>query len=112
MQGEAAWDVARKLIIRAPDRASGWLNRAYALRRSPEGGLSKAWDALLPAAEKFPDEPTVFYNLSCYACQLEQMENARKWFKKALKKGNKEKLKRDALADADLKPLWAEIKGM
>src|SRR5215469_16143902 len=49
-QWEAALDVAQKLMQGAPERASGWLNRAYALRRAPDGGLAKAWDALLPAA--------------------------------------------------------------
>jgi uncharacterized protein HemY len=109
---EAALDIARKLMIRAPERPSGWLNRAYALRRVPEGGLEKAWDALLPAAEQFPEEPTVFYNLSCYACQMRQFPVARDWLKKAMKSGQREKIKLMALADADLQPLWDEIRGM
>src|SRR5207247_9158226 len=53
-QWEAALDVARKLLRRAPHRVSGWLHQAYALRRAPEGGLEKAWAALKPAVEKFP----------------------------------------------------------
>ena len=52
-QWEAALDVARKLLQRAPHRVSGWLHHAYALRRAPEGGLEKAWAALKPAVEKF-----------------------------------------------------------
>src|SRR3569833_1104759 len=63
---EANWpeglQVARELLVRAPERASGWLHQAYALRRVPGGGLQQAWDALLPAAEEFPAEPTVAYN--------------------------------------------------
>ena len=93
-------------------RPAGWLHRAYALRRTPDGGLAKAWDALLPAAEKFPKEPTVLYNLSCYACQMQQLDIARRWFKKALKVGGRENVKRMALADGDLQPLWDEIRGM
>jgi predicted Zn-dependent protease len=38
--GECQWDAAleavRKLLLRAPDRAVGWLHYAYALRRAPE----------------------------------------------------------------------------
>jgi len=111
-QWEAALDVATKLLLRAPERPTGWLHRAYSLRRTPEGGLAKAWDALLPAAEKFPGEPTVFYNLSCYACQMQQLDTARQWFKRALKAGSREHIKRMALADADLEPLWEEIREM
>ncbi len=109
---EAALDVAQKLLSCAPDSASGWLNRAYALRRAPQGGLEKAWDALRPAAEKFPKEPTVFYNLSCYACQMDRLDEARQWFQRALKAGKKDEIKLMALADADLKPLWEEIRGL
>ena len=50
---ERKWDeglqVARSLLHSAPDRASGWLHQAYALRRATNGGLRQAWDALLPA---------------------------------------------------------------
>ena len=109
-QWEAALDIADKLVSRAPDLAAGWLHRAYALRRVPHGGLEKAWDALLPAADKFPKESTVFYNLSCYACQMNRMDEARKWFRRALKAGEKEHIKNMALADSDLEPMWEEIR--
>jgi tetratricopeptide (TPR) repeat protein len=107
---EAALDVARELLSQAPERASAWLHHAYALRRAPEGGLEQAWDALRPAAEKHPGEPTIFYNLSCYACQMRKLGEARRWFQRALKIGGKENLKRMALADEDLQPLWEEIR--
>src|SRR2546428_10691263 len=58
---EARWaeglEIARKLLERAPERASGWLHQAYALRRVPTGSVKQAWDALLPAFDKFPQEP-------------------------------------------------------
>jgi len=55
--------------------------------------------------------PVIAYNLSCYACQLHQLESARNWFKRALAADEKQKdaLKKMALADDDLKPLWPEI---
>ena len=108
---EEALQIAQELLARAPDRSSGWLHQAYALRRVPEGSVKKAWDALLPAFDKFPSEPIISYNLSCYACQMQQMDAARVWLKRACVIGSKEKITRMALEDPDLKPLWEEIRG-
>lgn len=111
---EAQWEeglrIARTLLASAPERSAGWLHQAYALRRVPEGGIKKAWDALLPAFDKFPKEALISYNLSCYACQMQQLEAARVWLKRALVIGGKERYKRMALEDKDLEPLWQEIK--
>jgi tetratricopeptide (TPR) repeat protein len=108
------WDeglrVARVLIEKVPDRASGWLHQAYALRRVATGGLQPAWDALLPASEKFPTMEIIPYNLACYACQMNQMDTARLWLKKALSVGDRERIKQRAMEDTDLGPLWEEIK--
>lgn len=97
-------------LVNAPDDASGWLHRAYALRRVADGGLTQAWDALLPAAKKFPAEPIIAYNLSCYACQMQKLDTAREWLHRAVAAGKKETIKQMALADDDLQPLWLEIK--
>lgn len=102
--------VANQEVATIPDMATGWLHRAYALRRINGGGLTVAWDALLPAAEKFPTEAIIAFNLSCYACQLNQMETCRIWLKRALATGGREIIKKMALEDEDLKPLWPEIK--
>ena len=110
-QWDAALDAARELVLAAPDRASGWLHQAYALRRAMEGGLAQAREALKPAAKKFPKEPVIPFNLACYACQLGQIDEARGWVKRAMKVGGKESIKLMALTDEDLKPLWQEIAG-
>jgi Flp pilus assembly protein TadD len=102
--------IARAELAVQPDDASGWLHHAYALRRVTAGGLPQAWDALLPAAEKFPTEPVIAYNLSCYACQLQQLDLARTWLQRAIAAGRKSAIKQMALADDDLKPLWPEIR--
>ena len=111
---QSKWDealqIARALMVSAPDRSSGWLHQAYALRRVPEGGVKQAWHALLPAFDKFPKEAVISYNLSCYACQMKQLEAARVWFKRASFLGGKEKFKRMALEDPDLEALWEEIR--
>jgi Flp pilus assembly protein TadD len=101
--------VAERELASAPQDSSGWLHRAYALRRVDHGGLPQAWDELLPAAKNFPGEPVIAYNLSCYACQMQQLDLARTWLQNATKIGNKVAIKKMALADDDLQPLWAEI---
>jgi len=109
-QWQEGLKIARALLHDAPDRCSGWLHQAYALRRVPDGGIKKAWEALLPAFDKFPQESIISYNLSCYACQMQQLEAARVWLKRALVIGGKERIKRMALNDPDLAPLWQEIR--
>jgi tetratricopeptide (TPR) repeat protein len=106
----SALAVARALLRSAPNRSSGWLHQAYSLRRASKDGLQQAWQALLPAYNKFPREPTIAYNLSCYACQMRQLEEARAWLKRAIKIGDRHKIKRMALDDPDLRPLWEEIR--
>lgn len=109
-QWEAGLRIAQSLLEQAPHRASGWLHQAYALRRVPGGGLQRAWEALLPASQKFPKIEIIAYNLACYACQMNEMDAARLWFKRALAIGERERVKQRALEDADLAPLWPEIK--
>jgi len=104
-----ALEAARALLGVAPDRCSGWIHQAYALRRVPEGGVVGAWHALLPAFDKFPNVALVSFNLACYACLLRHLDAARVWLKRALVIGKHEKIKEMALAEPDLRPLWGEI---
>ena len=110
---EENWDdallVAELELHAAPEDSSGWLHRAYALRRVDGGGLAQAWAALLPAAKKFPKEPIIAYNLSCYACQMQQLDTAREWLQRAVVAGKKDVIQQMALNDDDLQPLWTEI---
>jgi len=107
---EEGLQIAQALLRRAPKRSSGWLHRAYALRRVPQGGLQQAWEALLPAFDKFPKEPIIPFNLACYACQMRQLDAARDWLQRAMAISGKEKIKPMALKDSDLEPLWEEIR--
>ena len=108
----AGLETAQNLLHVAPDRALAWLHLAYAWRRVEGGGLLAAWEALLPAATKFPDEATVAFNLACYACQMGKLEEARVWLRRAMRSGGTEHIRKMALADPDLQPLWDEIKKM
>jgi hypothetical protein len=97
------------MIAEAPEEPSGWLHRAYALRRVPSGTLQQAWDALRPAADKFPKEAIIAFNLACYACQMQQMDTALLWLKRAMEKDERDQIKKMALEDPDLQPLSKEI---
>jgi len=111
------WDhgveLGEQLIALAPDSADGWLRRAYALRRSARGGLEPAWNVLHPAADQFPEEETIAYNLACYATQLGRLDEGWEWFLRALViTRDSTALRRLGLSDADLKPLWDRIRGL
>lgn len=106
---ELALEVAQELVQVDPTNPDGWLNKAYAVRRAPCGGLKKAWDALRPALEAFPEEPIIPYNLACYACQMRNFVEARACLRRAFAVGGKKTIKRMALNDGDLEPLWDEI---
>jgi Flp pilus assembly protein TadD len=107
-----ALQAAEELVESASNQPSGWLHRAYALRRTAGGGVKAAWDALLPAVDLFPHESTIPYNLACYACQLGQLEDARRWLRRALAAGKKAKIRSMASSDPDLRPLWSEINSL
>lgn len=112
---EAAAKVGRALIAAAPDRSSGWLHHAYALRRAPNGGLLAAFNALAPVAGKFPEEATIPYNLACYTCQMQRdASEALDWLQQAIKAaarapGERKEILAMAMKDPDLEPLRAEI---
>lgn len=108
-----AYAAAEELIACAPEDVAGWVHRAYSARRMEGGGLQAAWDALRPAADLFPDEPLVPYNLACYACQSGKLDVARRWIDSArliaAKRNGDAVLKQMALADSDLIPLRERI---
>ncbi len=107
---EAALPAARALTQAAPDRASGWLHQAYALRRTAGGGLQAAFDLLRPAADRFPQDWLIAYNLACYTCQLRQMDTACEWLLRAAGEGDRKQILQMALDDPDLRPLRDKIK--
>jgi hypothetical protein len=108
---EAGLALAEKLVAVAPDRSSGWIHRAYCLRRVKAGSLQAAWDALRPVYDKFPSVVIIPYNLACYAAQFGRLNEAWSWLHKAMEIGGHiDTIKKMALADADLKALWDRIR--
>ena len=108
-QWAGAFEIARTLVEQVPDESFGWIHQAYALRRMPGGGINQAWDALLPAADKFPKEALIPYNLSCYASQMGQLDQAKQWLQRAIELSDPMQIKLMALSDPDLQPLWKII---
>lgn len=106
----AAGVAAQRLVELAPQCSFGWIHRAYAARRQEGGGLSRAWDLLLPALDRFPQDPTVAYNLACYAAQLDRADEAWSLLQRTLATAEEPaEYLCLALADDDLKPLWPRI---
>jgi Flp pilus assembly protein TadD len=109
---EGALMVARELVHSTPTNPEAWLHHAYALRRVAGGGLKAAWKALQPALKAFPQHEIIAYNLSCYACQMNDLGEAKRLFEKAVSIGDKDDIKKRALSDSDLRPLWPIISKM
>ena len=106
-QWQRALDVSERILSRAPEQIAGWVHRSYSLHELER--TQDAMDCLLPAYRKFPSNFIVPYNLACYACQMGDLVNAKTWLERAVKRGDKKIVKKMALADEDLEPLWSEI---
>ena len=103
-----ALKIAQSLTALVPDDADGWIKQSYALhelKRTPE-----AWNGLSAVSARFPTTSVIPYNLACYACQMGHQEEALRQFHHAMKLGGADEMKRMALEDADLRPLWEEIR--
>ncbi len=109
----ARWDIAAEvsnaLRLVEPGDVNWWVSMAYAIRRSPGGGLEAAKLILLDAQKKFPKEPIVPYNIACYCCQLGALDQARGYLEKSFKLGDAKELKSMAATDPDLERLWPEL---
>jgi Flp pilus assembly protein TadD len=96
-------DFSRLIIARGGADAGVWISCAYATRRADS--LAAAEAVLLEAEKHFPAEPTIQFNLGCYACQSGALVAARKRVDRAIEL---EPRFRDAAAsDPDLAPLRA-----
>ena len=105
-QWDACLDIVSAIVKMAPDRAQGWLDKAFSLRRANDGGVEKAKTVLLEAAKLFPDDSMIQYNLACYCSQLGQLDAAKEHLGKSYELGDAQQIKLMALDDDDLKPLW------
>ena len=75
-------DLSRELVRRTPSEAALWVSWAYATRRAES--LEAAEKILRTAAERHPDDPTIQFNLGCYACLRGDLITARERVKRAI----------------------------
>jgi len=94
--------VASHLCRILPEEPQNWISCAYAQRRHL--GIEIAEKTLLEAVRRFPEEPTIHFNLACYACQQGRLEEARGRLTEAIRL--EPAFKQMALEDEDLAPLW------
>jgi len=103
-QWEPCIPIAESLIAIDPNCPSSWISRSFALHELKR--TQEAFDLLLQATDRFPDEETIRYNLACYCAQLGRLEDAKAWLHKAYDIGDETTIKLRALDDPDLQPLW------
>lgn len=104
-----ALPVAETLIKLEPQNGAVWINRSNSLHFLKR--YQEAFDLLMPALDTFPENAEMRYNMACFCCRMERLEEARQWLKKAFALTKNDKLKQMALADPDLEPLWKELQG-
>jgi hypothetical protein len=85
-----------------------WIQRSFALHRL--GRTQEAFDQLLPGVKQFRRVWTIPYSLSCHCAQLGRLDECQDWFKKAMAL-DEHTVKRAAIDDPDLKPLWDSMSG-
>ena len=99
--------IAESLADAAPERITAWLFLASSLHKLNH--VEEACETLLSVVDEFPDNPAIAYELASLFCQLGELREARQWLKSAFAIGDAKELKRLALTDATLKPLWPKI---
>ena len=99
---ELMQEIARRLAHFQPDNIQWTISLAYATRKAHS--IQAAKEILLSAESKFPKEASIKYNLACYYCQLGDVQNAKRYLKKAFEIDSNWRMA--ALEDEDLKPLW------
>jgi tetratricopeptide (TPR) repeat protein len=96
-------DFSRSIIARGGADAGTWISCAYATRRADS--LAAAEAVLLEAEKHFPEEPTIQFNLGCYACQRGDLDAARKRVDRDIEL--EPRFREAAATDPDLAPLRA-----
>lgn len=99
-------DLAGEVVTRVPTEAAAWVTWAYATRRADS--LAAAERILLAAETQHPAEPTIQFNLGCYACQRGDLVTARARVDRAV--ALEPKFAAAAVTDPDLEPLRALAK--
>ena len=105
-QWDEAAPLAELLSEQCPEEVHFYLHFAYAARRRTGGSLKEAYKILAPMREIFPDEWLISYNLACYLCQMNRLDEADEMLAEARKMSG-EKVEQLAAEDEDLASLRA-----
>jgi tetratricopeptide (TPR) repeat protein len=103
---ESALEIASGIVTVRPDWANGWIYKASSLTELKRH--LEAHETLSAAAARFPGDEIIPYDLACVCCALKCVDEARRWVSKAIEVGGEE-IRRRALDDLDLEPLWKDI---
>ncbi|MSU64988.1 MAG: hypothetical protein EXS38_02550 [Opitutus sp.] len=98
--------IAAAFVRRSPGEAAAWVTWAYATRRAES--LAAAEKILLEAEQQHPKEPTIQFNLGCYACLRGDLATAGSRVGRAIELDKK--FIAAAATDPDLAPLRADTK--
>ena len=105
---EMAEAVASHLVKVQPENETWWINLAYSVRQVE--GVEKAEAILLRAQALHPKVAMIAFNLACYASVTGRMEETKARLRRAIKLDKD--IRRLAVDDEDLKPLWDWIAGL
>ena len=99
-------DISRKYVTAHPGDIEGWINVAFALRRT--AGVADAKAALLDVPPGLGVKSAILqYNLACYHAVLGEETEAKDRLRRAL--ALEPELQAQAVQDEDLRTLWTEI---
>jgi tetratricopeptide (TPR) repeat protein len=107
---DACLEIAEDLTDSSPRRTLNWLYLAASLSalKQPE----EAYETLVDVVDDFPENVTIPYQLACYACEIGEIDEARKWLQDAFDGGDAKELRALALKDVALQPLWKHISNL
>ena len=106
------WDMAAAVVSHLvkvdPENEAWWINLAYSVRRSE--GIKQGKAILLTTQAIHPKVAMIAFNLACYASVTGRMKEAKVRLRHAI--ALDKDIRRLALDDEDLKPLWDWIAGL
>lgn len=96
---QSALEICLPMTEQEPSDAGWWIQSAYATRRVRS--LVEAESLLRTGLRKHPEHPLMLYNLACYACVQERLDEAREWLERAIVVDEAQVFKM-AVVDSDL----------
>lgn len=97
---------ARALTQQHPCSARSWIALAetfYAM-----GEVEKAYKIAAANTADFPESWNLLYDAACYACLIGKFDEAKAFFRLAMRVGDAKRIRSKAAQDPNLKALWRE----